>query len=175
MNKEEFLKSMEILQLDNKLLGQYLGVTTRTVDRWIKDLSKMNKTAKLTIQSWVKLQSAGLPWIGLNVIHKTSDIHKTSNIGRIITNIQKFYDTEINLAIKNVEARDEFKPLNWIIDHRKNLIYIPNIINMYYNNYLMVNQYKVLIPISPGIKLDVPFLIDEAVYVLNKSDLQHNA
>jgi len=169
MNKEEFLKSMEILKLDNKLLGQYLGVTTRTVDRWIKDLSKMNKTAKLAIQSWVKLQSAGLPWVGLNVIHKTSDI------GRIITNIQKFYDSEINAAIKNVEARDEFKPLNWIIDQRKNLIYIPGIINMYYNNYLMVNQYKVLIPISSGIKLDIPFLIDEAVYVLNKSDLQHDA
>ena len=168
MNKEELLKSMEILKLDNKLLAQYLGVTTRTVDRWIKDSSKINKTAKLAIQSWVKLQFAGLPWVGLTVIYK-------SDIGEVISNIKKFYDSEIRVAIKNVEARGEFKPLNWIIDQKKSLICIPDIINMYYNNYLMVNQYKVLIPISSGIKLDIPFLIDEAVYVLNKSDLQHNA
>ena len=150
------------------MLSQYLGVTTRTVDRWIKDSSKMNKTAKLAIQAWVKLQLANLPWVGSTVFYK-------SDIGRIITNIQKFYDSEINASIKNVEARDEFKPLNWIIDQRKNLIYIPDIINMYYNNYFMVNEYKVLIPISSAIKLDIPFLIDEAVYILNRSDLQNNA
>ena len=98
-----------------------------------------------------------------------------SDIGRIITNIQEIYDSEINASIKNVEARDEFKPLNWIIDQRKNLIYIPDIINMYYNNYFMVDEYKVLIPISSAIKLDIPFLIDEAVYILNRSDLQNNA
>jgi hypothetical protein len=128
----------------------------------------MNKTAKLAIQAWVKLQLANLPWVGSTVFYK-------SDIGRIITNIQKFYDSEINASIKNVEARDEFKPLNWIIDQRKNLIYIPDIINMYYNNYFMVNEYKVLIPISSAIKLDIPFLIDEAVYILNRSDLQNNA
>lgn len=160
MDKEEFLKALELLKLPPKDLAEFLCITTRTVNRWIKRPSEITGPAKQAIRAWVKLESMGLPWYGISKFNFDEDgVHK---------NIKEFSESNRDKIIEKVLTRSEDKTIKWRIDLSKNLIYL-SFINIYFNDYNMVTEYRLLDFSSNTCSfIDIPFLIEEAIYFLNK-------
>lgn len=58
----KFLDFITHLELSKKDVSRMLGVTRRSVDRWLQKPEKFPRRIEIVLEAWVKLKNHGLHW-----------------------------------------------------------------------------------------------------------------
>ncbi len=62
MRSQELSAFMDTHNLKSTELAELMGVTERTIFRWLNEKSPIPTTAALLILSWTKLDQKNIPW-----------------------------------------------------------------------------------------------------------------
>lgn len=62
MNKEQIKEAMNKLDLSKEEMAELMGITERTVYRWINGDHVINNTAQLLLKCWLRFNDLNIRW-----------------------------------------------------------------------------------------------------------------
>ncbi|MDP2193950.1 MAG: hypothetical protein Q8K36_05445 [Alphaproteobacteria bacterium] len=96
---QELQEHLEKLNLSTVEAAKMLSVTTRTIDRWLKNPHEISAPAEQALRAWLRLKQHNIPWRPRSHI-----LGDDPNLPYIIAN-HRNHTIKLDQIIKNVSAR----------------------------------------------------------------------
>ena len=160
MTKIELEQYLMRLDLSAPSAAQLLGVTPRTVQRWL-DGDEIAGPAEQAILAWIKLHDIGIPW--------RPDSRSLANDDQKAIAAHRRHAVDLAALIRRVEARGGPR-MPWTVDHSRNRAVCGKIELSFYDlqngAFSLANYTRRDMP--PDLSRDAE-LIDDAAYSIAKS------